>query len=272
MDKQHLNIHVLGCSGAIAKNCRTTSFLVDTQVLIDAGTGVGDLTLEQMLLINDIFITHSHLDHVAGLALMMDSVAIFRKTPVNVRALPETIKALKDHIFNGTIWPDFGGIPSHAAPVMRFVPLQLGQTIDLGAHQIQVLPAIHTVPAVAYAVKAANADAQWVFSGDTGPNPDFWRLVNELSTEVLVVETAFSEEERAIADLSLHLSPRLLAEQLLQLKPEHQQSLRVYLTHAKPSQAKQIEAELSSLAHEFGDLLPVLSRVQSLKAGQVITV
>ena len=38
-----MKVRVLGCSGAIAKDCRTTSFLIDEDVLVDAGTGVGDL-------------------------------------------------------------------------------------------------------------------------------------------------------------------------------------------------------------------------------------
>ena len=39
-----MRVRVLGCSGAIARDCKTTSFLVDQDVLIDAGTGVGDIT------------------------------------------------------------------------------------------------------------------------------------------------------------------------------------------------------------------------------------
>jgi len=34
-----MKIQVLGCSGSIARDCRTTSFLLDQDVLIDAGTG-----------------------------------------------------------------------------------------------------------------------------------------------------------------------------------------------------------------------------------------
>ena len=43
-----MHIRVLGCSGAIGKDCRTTSFLLDDNVLVDAGTGVGDLTLDEL--------------------------------------------------------------------------------------------------------------------------------------------------------------------------------------------------------------------------------
>ena len=67
-------VQVLGCSGSIAAGCRTTSFLLDDDVLIDAGTGVGDLTLEELARIDHILISHSHLDHVLSIGLLADSV------------------------------------------------------------------------------------------------------------------------------------------------------------------------------------------------------
>ena len=73
-----MQVRVLGCSGAIAKDCRTTSFLVDTDLLVDAGTGVGDLTLEEMAAIDDVVLTHCHLDHIAALPLMLDAVGARR--------------------------------------------------------------------------------------------------------------------------------------------------------------------------------------------------
>jgi len=52
--------------------------LLDHDVLIDAGTGVGDLSLTEMSLIDHVFITHSHLDHIACIPLLMDSVGFLR--------------------------------------------------------------------------------------------------------------------------------------------------------------------------------------------------
>ena len=95
-----MKVRVLGCSGAIARDCRTTSFLVDGDVLVDAGTGVGDLTLEEMARIDDVLLTHSHLDHIAAFPLMIDSIASQRTTPVRIHALAGTIQALRTHIFN----------------------------------------------------------------------------------------------------------------------------------------------------------------------------
>ena len=90
-----MKVRVLGCSGAIAKDCRTTSFLIDGEVLIDAGTGVGDLTLDEMRRVDHVLLTHSHLDHVAALPLMVDAIASQRTAPLQIHALAGTIDALK---------------------------------------------------------------------------------------------------------------------------------------------------------------------------------
>ena len=131
-----MRIRVLGCSGAIAKDCRTTSFLIDDDTLIDAGTGVGDLSLEEMRRIERVFLTHSHLDHVAALPLMVDAVGAGRNHPLQINALPGTIQALQAHIFNDVIWPDFSRIPSESAPFIRFQEIAIGQTLLAGDKRV----------------------------------------------------------------------------------------------------------------------------------------
>ena len=69
-----MQIKILGCSGGIGGDLHTTSMLVDNDILIDAGTGVGDLTMDELLMINHIFITHSHLDHIAFIPLLLDTM------------------------------------------------------------------------------------------------------------------------------------------------------------------------------------------------------
>src|SRR6187549_2662981 len=146
-----MKVRVLGCSGAIAKDCRTTSFLVDQDVLVDAGTGVGDLTLDEMRSIDHVLLTHSHLDHIAALPLMIDAIAAQRSSPVKIHALAGTIAAIKAHIFNNVIWPDFSRIPTVEAPFISFHEIEIGQILSITGKQIEVLPAVHTVPAVGYA-------------------------------------------------------------------------------------------------------------------------
>ncbi len=259
-----MKVRVLGCSGAIAKDCRTTSFLVDADVLIDAGTGVGDLSLEEMRQINDVLLTHSHLDHIAALPLMLDSAASLRTAPVRVHALPETIASLRQHIFNNTIWPDFSAIPSPEAPFLTFHPIHIGQVVNIGQKQIEVLPAVHTVPAVGYAVSAGRGN--WVFTGDTERNPAFWQRINQLNVAMLVIETAFSNREKDLAQRSLHLSPMALADELDNIdKTKH---YPIYITHTKPAETELIMEEVQRFDQTQPTGNDVSHDIRWLRAGQ----
>jgi ribonuclease BN (tRNA processing enzyme) len=259
-----LKVRVLGCSGAIAKDCRTTSFLIDDEVLVDAGTGVGDLTLEEMCRVDSVLLTHSHLDHVAALPLMVDSVASQRRKPLDVFALGGTIAALKTHLFNDVIWPDFTRIPSAAQPFIRFHEIQTGQTLQFGNKLVEVLPAVHTVPAAGFAVTCGQRC--WVFSGDTERNPAFWRRINQLNVAMLVIETAFSNREQELAQRSLHLSPTSLAQELDCIAKDKR--FPIYITHTKPAETELIMAEIQRFdqTQPFGP--HVTHDIHWLRAGQ----
>jgi len=259
-----MKVRVLGCSGAIAKECRTTSFMIDADVLVDAGTGVGDLTLDEMLSVEHVLLTHSHLDHVAALPLMRDAIAARRATPVHVHALAGTIAALKAHVFNDVIWPDFTRLPSVHAPFIRFHEIEVGQTLQIGNKRIEVLPAVHTVPAVGYAVTVG--EACWVFSGDTGRNPAFWHRINELDVSMLVIETAFSSRETQLAATSLHLSPDVLASELDRIDPGRR--FPIYITHTKPAETELILSEIRQLERSRAGASHVNHDIRWLQAGQ----
>ena len=260
-------IRVLGCSGSIAAGSRTSSFLVDDDVLLDAGTGVGDLPLQDLARIDHVFLTHSHLDHVVSVGLLADSVTRLRRAagrpPIQVHALPETVAALRTHVFNGVIWPDFTRLPSHDAPMLRFAEIHVGDVITLGARRLEVLPACHTVPAVGYAVthtdppEGADAGA-WVFTGDTGPNPALWQRLVQMRVATLVIETAFGNDEQAVAEISQHLCPRTLAHELAQLQAPAQ----VFITHIKPGEVDAVMTEIAAQGDHH--------RIAALVTGQVM--
>ncbi len=261
-----MQIRVLGCSGSIAAGNRTTSFLLDDDILVDAGTGVGDLTLDELARIDQIFLSHSHLDHVLAVGLLADSVVRRRvalgRAPIDVHALPQTLQALRTHVFNGIIWPDFSRLPDAAHPVLRFVPIAVGQVLEFGARQIEVLPAHHTVPAVGFAVRRSAPAPQpaWVFSGDTGPNPALWERLAQMHVATLVIETAFGDEDIELARISRHLSPTLLGKELAQLD----QPADIFITHIKPGELDAVMAEIGRLDTPH--------RIRQLAAGQVMHV
>lgn len=233
-----MKIRILGCSGGVGQGLRTTSLLVDEDILIDAGSGVGDLSLGEMAAVRHIFLTHSHLDHVAFIPLMLDSIFEQRAEPLVVHAQEATIEALRRHIFNWEIWPDFACLPSHDRPVLRYEIMKPGEVLNMGERSFEMIPVVHAVPAVGYRV--ACPGGVLAFSGDTSTNDSFWAGLNAHDRlDVLIVETAFCNADLAISQLAKHYCPSLLAADLKKLnhRPE------IYITHNKPGEEDVILAE-----------------------------
>ena len=125
-----MRIRILGCSGGIGAGSRTSAMLIDDDVLLDAGTGIGDLALHDLRSIRHVFLTHAHLDHIAGLPMLVDCT--FEEevdTPITVYGRPETLKALQDHLFNWVIWPDFAKLPSEEKPMLQYRTCRPGDTV-----------------------------------------------------------------------------------------------------------------------------------------------
>lgn len=246
-----MRLRVLGCSGGIGgRNQRTTSLLVDRDILIDAGTGVGDLSIAELALIDHVFLTHTHLDHIASLPLMIDTVADRRSKPLTVYASQAVLTILRNHIFNWAIWPDFSELPTPEQPLLRYQAIELDETIELDGRSMTALPVEHTVPAVGY--RLDSGEASLVFSGDTGICDAFWRAVNRIpNLRHLIIECAFSNREQRLAILSKHLCPNMLAKELLKLE----RHCDIYITHLKPGQ---IELTMEEIEQCLGDFKPIM--------------
>ncbi len=239
-----MKLRVLGCSGGIGGNLRTTSFLLDHDVLIDAGTGMNELSLTELSVIDHVFITHSHLDHIACVPLLVDSVGFMRDHPLTIHATAETQAILREHVFNWKVWPDFTRIPNAEKPYLRFRTISVGETTDLGGRRITPIQAVHTVPAVGFHLESDNASL--VFSGDTTTNDALWDVVNRIDNlRYLIIETAFSDNERELAILSKHLCPSMLAEEL----QKYRGGAEVYITHLKPGEVELTMRQIEKAAH-----------------------
>jgi Metal-dependent hydrolases of the beta-lactamase superfamily III len=190
-----MNITILGCSGGIGGGRHTTSLLVDDDILIDAGSGVTQLSLDQLAAIDHVFITHSHLDHILSLPLLLDSVGAMRNRPLTVYAIEDVLDILRQHIFNWRVWPDFSEIPPDS-PYMRYHPINVSQGVQLGDRTITALPACHTVPAVGYQLDSGKAA---LFFRRYRPDPALWDWVNRIGNlKALIIETAFPQENTAL--------------------------------------------------------------------------
>lgn len=235
-----MQIKILGCSGGIGAGLRTTAIQIDDDILIDTGTGIGDLSLAEMRAIRHVFMTHSHLDHSAGLPLLIDTVFETRlEDPLAVYGRHETLEAMRKHIFNWILWPDFSTLPSAETPVMRFRVLDIGEPVRVGDRAVTPVDVNHTVPGLAFIVEQAGR--VFAFSGDTAANETFWAALNALErVDLLVVETAFGNRNEQLAWLARHYCPRSLAADLKKLRHDPD----IWVTHLKPGAEDEIFAEI----------------------------
>ncbi|MDN5836697.1 MAG: 3',5'-cyclic-nucleotide phosphodiesterase [Nitrosospira sp.] len=251
-----MRVTILGCTGGAAADLRSTCLMLDDDILVDVGTGAGDLTVSQMLRVDTVFLTHSHLDHVALLPMLADVVGPRRDAPLTVYALPETIAILKQDMFNFRLWPDYTALPSPEKPYVVFRPIAVGQMVELSGRKITPLPVRHAVPGVAYQLDSGKAS--FVFSGDTTYHEPFWNALKAIGDlRYLMIESTFLNYNKAGAEASGHMRPELLAQGLRQLDKE----IRLLITHMEPGNEDATMAEIQTAVGEF--------KPERLKRGQV---
>lgn len=236
-----MKMRVLGCAGGIGGRERlTTCLMVDRDLLLDAGTGVASLSLDELTQIRHVFITHSHLDHVAGLALLVDAAQVNKAGGITVYATQKVIDALKKHLFNWVLWPDFSTIPNPSEPVMRWQAIEHGATLALDGRLITPFAVNHTVGSSAYWMRAASGG--FLFTGDMGSTPALWeKMAAEPLLRQVIVDCSFTNADRALAEKSLHFCPHTLSEEIRTLP----QAIEFLIYHLKPGQEELIMRELA---------------------------
>lgn len=235
-----MKLQVLGCAGGIGGRERfTTCLLIDDDILLDAGTGLTSLNLDRLVRIDHVFITHSHLDHVTGLALLVDAVQGKRSGPVTVHATEKVIAALKQHLFNWVLWPDFATIPNPENPALRWEVVEPDTVIDIGGRQLVAHPVNHTVGSTSYLVK--NGRSGFLFTGDMASTPELWAtLSNEAKLSKIIVDCSFANAEMELAARSMHFCPRSLIADIRSVA----HSVEFLIYHLKPGQEDLIMQEL----------------------------
>ena len=236
-----IQLKVLGCNGGFGKNHETTALLLNENILIDCGTGVGNMEINDLNKIDHVFITHCHLDHIVSLPFLLDLVGVKRATPIQVYASHVTIKAIREHIMNDLIWPDFTQIPSQIAPSVIFNDLAQQPVWNIKGCKITPIPVPHVVDACAYVIESSSGAL--AFSGDTGFSENLIHSLNEFSKlKHLIIETSFPDEEQYLAELSQHLCPQLLTKMLAKLKGRP----AIHISHLKPGSSRKILEQIES--------------------------
>jgi len=238
-----VKLRVLGCSGGELPRHRTTCFLVDGRMAVDAGALTQGLELPDLLKVDDIVLTHSHFDHVKDVPLLADLLVGRRKTAVRVHASPECARALHEDVFNDRLWPDFTRIPDEGNPVITVVPFDPARPFRVGRYEIRPVPVVHPVESMGYVI--SDGRSAFAISGDTGPTDLFWQRVNqERKLKAVLVELSFPNALQWLADVSGHLTPRTLAGELRKLE---RNGFPVLLYHLKPAYIADLKREVAAM-------------------------
>ncbi|BDG08099.1 MBL fold metallo-hydrolase [Anaeromyxobacter paludicola] len=236
-------VDVLGASGGELPGHRTTSFLLDGVLAVDAGALTASLPLEALLRVEDVVLTHSHLDHVKDVPLLADLLTGRRDRPLRVHASTACAATLRDSVFNDRLWPDFTRIPSPDRPTVELRPFEPSRPFQVGRYRVEPVPVTHSVDCVGLIV--SDGAAALAVSGDTGPTERFWERVSAAERlSALFVELSFPSALQWLADLSGHLTPRTLQAELRKIS---RPAVPVYLYHLKPAHQAELERELQTL-------------------------
>jgi ribonuclease BN (tRNA processing enzyme) len=239
-----VKIKVLGCSGAEFPGHNTSTFLLNDEILFDAGSLTNVLNEKAQLKVKHIFITHAHLDHLRSIPFLADNIiAINLNHRVNIFGISPVLKIIKKHLFNSSLWPDFTIIPHPDDAILRLVELKPEKPVKIDNYTVTPYRVNHTVPSVGYLVEDKK-ERRFFYTGDTGPTRETWEKIGDKQIRYLIIDVSFPNNMEKIALKTGHLTPRLLKKELLQIHPPPK---HVCITHSKPQFLKTIREELRRL-------------------------
>ena len=256
-----MKVRVLGAYGSALGEKRTCGFLIDDRLMLDAGTISSASNVPALEKIDDVLISHAHLDHCKDLAFLTDLIFGRRNDPISIWGTAEVLGDVQKHLFNNRIWPDFSVIPSADKPIVRFHPIDRDVPVKIGNYQVTAIAVNHPVPADGFLID--NGEDVLLYSGDTGETENIWKAGAAQSRLAgILLETSFPNAMKGIADLSGHLVPSQVPGELQKLGPRNSQ-IPVYIYHLKPQAEDEIKAEFAALG---------LSNVSVVEQDQVLEI
>lgn len=219
-----------------------SSYLVGESVVIDGGS-VGLLAdVDRQRAVRHVFLTHAHLDHVASLPLLIETVYSPGPECVEVLAAPSVLIQLKADIFNGRTWPDFFTLSTPDNAFARATPIEPLQTVEREGLWITPVPVNHSNDTLAMIVDDGRSCV--AFAADTGPTDLLWlELAKRSRVMAVFLECSFPNAMEDLATKTGHLCPRSFAAQRARVGND----VRVFVVHQKARYAAEITHELAAL-------------------------
>jgi len=246
-------IEVLGAFGTKSKGYGTSSFSLNRTNVIDAGNLLYTLQDKSASLAN-IWLTHSHLDHIGDIAYIIDNYFDQIRRPITICGLPETLDAIKKHFLNDVIWPDFSKIKLLDSEEMciEYLEIELDKEYKISRHEtIKPFKTDHTVPSCGYIYK--KKDDAVLITADTYDTGNIVQILNtDRSIKSAVIECSFPSSMEALAKVSKHLTPKLLAQTLEKIE---RKDLEIYVNHIKPLYLEEMIKEINEYCKGFDPIV-----------------
>ena len=243
------SIKLLGVHGSKGISHQTTCIQLGKNTVIDAGNiicGLGD----DAKYIDNIFLTHTHLDHIVDIPFFIDAFFNQRVGPLKIYSLEKNLEILKTNMFNWDIWPDFTNLclPEQKAKAIELIPIKIGDKIKIDEYtNIEPISNNHTTSSCGYIVTKSNNSL--LFTSDTHKCQSIWDRVNcDLSIKTVIIDVSFPNALNTLAQSSKHLTPSFLKDELKKLKRD---DVDIIINHLKPTFIENILSEIDELKKDI---------------------
>lgn len=230
-------------NGVASQRQRLTTFLLNDLVAIDAGSLPFACSEAQLGSVRDIVLSHTHLDHIAGLPIFIDDLFATLESPVRVHATSGMIDALENSVFNWDIYPKFSDLENDFGRVLEYRPFEFDTPFTIGSFEITAVEVHHHGPSAGFII--SEGKDTFGFTGDTSATERFWTALNkEPCVAAVFVECAFPNRLQLLADRSNHLTPDRLAYEIKKIRTRTE---KVFVTNIKASYRDEVLAEIENL-------------------------
>ncbi|MFG1590941.1 MBL fold metallo-hydrolase [Halobacteriovorax sp. CON-3] len=235
-------VKVIGGHGGVSPQCRATSYLVDDKLLIDAGSVATGISVKEQTEIDNILISHSHLDHISDLAFLADNCFGLKDNPFYIWTSKEVQSNIQKHLLNDEIWPDFTKLPTESDPTLKFSNIESGETKKVGEYTVHAVKVNHFAGSLGFIIE--KGDSAIIFTQDTGPTDAIWEKAKTINNiKAIFSEVSFPNSYHQLATDSRHHTAETMGLEIKKMPKD----IPIYLGHLKPNYLDQLTKEIDAI-------------------------